>query len=253
VSLHPDDKSYSRKALVTGVSRGIGLAIAEKLLDLGFTVTGTHSRSPIPEKIAAHPGFRALKADFSDFTSVDAALKSHLSGDDAPGILVNNAGIADAAGLMVSDREWMDHAARTMMINFTVPAMLAKWALPVWTKRQGGILINIASRAAYRGDTGDYAAYAASKAALTAFTKSFAREYSGNRITAVTIAPGFVETDMAYDSIRLYGKDHVMKDLAVPELTQPSDVAEVVAAVASGKMLHITGTTIHVNGGSYLI
>jgi 3-oxoacyl-[acyl-carrier protein] reductase len=244
---------HTEQALVTGVSRGIGRAIAEKLLALGFTVTGTHSKSPIPAELLDHPCFTPVKVDFFNPDEVANRLRPILYSGNAPGVLINNAGIANGFNLLKDDSGWMAHSSETMMINYTIPAMLTRWVLPEWIRRENGILINIASRAAYRGDTGDFADYAASKAALTAFTKSVAREYSRHRITAVTIAPGFIETDMARDAIRLYGKEHVMKGLAVPELTQPSDVAEVVSAVAGGKMLHITGTTIHVNGGSYLI
>jgi 3-oxoacyl-[acyl-carrier protein] reductase len=244
---------HMKQALVTGVSRGIGRAIAEKLLAMGFTVTGTHSKSPVPGNLQDHPCFTPVKVDFFNPEEVSDMLRPILSSGNAPGVLINNAGIANGFDLLKDDAGWMAHSSGTMLVNYTIPAMLTRWVLPEWIRRENGVLINIASRAAYRGDTGDFADYAASKAALTAFTKSVAREYSRHRITAVTIAPGFIETDMARDAIRLYGKEHVMKGLAVPELTQPSDVAEVVSAVAAGQMLHITGTTIHVNGGSYLI
>lgn len=249
--MNKDD--HMKQALVTGVSRGIGRAIAEKLLAMGFTVTGTHSKSPVPGELLDHPHFNPVKVDFFNPDEVAERLRPILTSGNAPGVLINNAGIANGFDLLKDDAGWMAHSSGTMLVNYTIPAMLTRWVLPEWIRRENGILINIASRAAYRGDTGDFADYAASKAALTAFTKSVAREYSRHRITAVTIAPGFIETDMARDAIRLYGKEHVMKGLAVPELTQPSDVAEVVSAVAGGKMLHITGTTIHVNGGSYLI
>ncbi|MFU8860125.1 MAG: SDR family NAD(P)-dependent oxidoreductase [Cyclonatronaceae bacterium] len=246
-------EDFAKQVLVTGASRGIGRAIAGKLLDEGYTVTGTRSRSPMPAELQDHTRFTSVKVDFTRVESVNEMLAPLLRSDQAPGVLINNAGIADGYDLLGEDSGWIEHTSRTMLVNYTIPAMLTRWVLPVWIRRQNGVLINIASRAAYRGDTGDFADYAASKAALTAFTKSVAREYSRHRIAAVTIAPGFIETDMARDAIRLYGKEHVMKGLAVPELTQPSDVAEVVAAVASGRMLHITGTTIHVNGGSYMV
>jgi 3-oxoacyl-[acyl-carrier protein] reductase len=250
--LNKDHKT--KHALVTGVSRGIGRAIAVKLLAEGFTVTGTHSKSAVPDELQQHPRFNAIKVDFINPAEVTDKIGPVLQSDNAPGVLINNAGIAVGFDMLdQDDAGWMAHSSGTMLVNYTIPVMLTRWVLPVWIHRQNGVLINIASRAAYRGDTGDFADYAASKAALTAFTKSVAREYSRHRITAVTIAPGFIETDMASDAILRYGRDHVMKGLAVPELTQPSDVAEVVSAVAAGRMLHITGTTIHVNGGSYLI
>lgn len=249
----PVNDQPTTHAFVSGVSRGIGEAIAFQLLQNGFSVTGTHYRTAVPSELSENPAFRAIKVDLKNPEQVTEKLKPLLLSDSPPDILINNAGIAEAVDLLSDDLEWLEISAATMLVNFTIPALLTKWVLPGWIRNKSGILINIASRAAYRGDTGDFATYAASKAALTAFTKSVAREYSRHRITAVTIAPGFVETDMASDAIRIYGREQIMKDLAVPELARPSDVAGVVCAVASGSMLQITGTTIHINGGSYLI
>ena len=113
--------------------------------------------------------------------------------------------------------------------------------------------MNIASRAAYPGDTDDYASYAASKGGLVAFTKSIARGFGPKNIAAYSIAPGFIDTDMVREAIPIYGKAHIMKDIMMPELTPPEQVAEIVALLASGKVKHMTGHTFHVNGGSYII
>src|SRR5699024_2610326 len=113
-------------------------------------------------------------------------------------------------------------------------------------------IINIASRAAYRGDTQEYAAYAAAKAGLVAFTKSIARDFARQDIFAYSIAPGFVETDMAFDSIDTYGKEYLTEGSAFDEITSPEEVAELAAFLATGKVKHMTGATFHINGGSYM-
>src|SRR5699024_10450887 len=109
------------------------------------------------------------------------------------------------------------------------------------------------SRAAYRGDTQQFASYAASKGGLVAFTKSIARDFGEQGILAYTIAPGFTKTDMAEDSIDQYGEAYLPSGMALDELTSPVEVGEVVAVLASGKVPHMTGTTIHINGGSYML
>ncbi|MEM6526357.1 MAG: SDR family oxidoreductase, partial [Bacteroidota bacterium] len=116
----------------------------------------------------------------------------------------------------------------------------------------GGIIINISSRAARRGDTSDYLAYAASKGGLEAITKSIARAYGKKGITAFGVAPGFTRTDMAQDFIKAYGEDYVLNDLSLPELTEPKDIAQTVVFLASGLARHATGTTIDINAGSYV-
>ncbi|MDX1591715.1 MAG: SDR family oxidoreductase, partial [Balneolaceae bacterium] len=116
-----------------------------------------------------------------------------------------------------------------------------------------GIIINIASRAAYRGDTQEYAAYAASKAGMTAMTKSIARDFSKKGVVAYTIAPGFIETDMARESVEILGKEALTRNSAFDEITQPEEVAALVAFLCRGDVRHMTGSTFHINGGSYMI
>jgi NAD(P)-dependent dehydrogenase (short-subunit alcohol dehydrogenase family) len=240
-------------ALVTGASRGIGLAIASILLDNRFKVTGTSRSGMFPKPLSDHKSFSGLVADLGKDDGYNS-LTDIFSGDDAVNVLINNAGIFQEADLSSDDDNWMDVWDQTMQVNLKAPATLSKKAITAWLKSGSeGIVINIASRAAYRGDTQEYAAYAASKGALVAFTKSISREMGKKGITAFSVAPGFVETDMAKESIDVYGAEYLKKDLSFDDLTQPANVADLVYFLASGKARHMTGTTFHINGGSYLV
>ena len=240
-------------ALVTGASRGIGKSITQKLLDQDFAVLGTARSSDFPKAFANHSNFESLYVDLSKPVQLKDRLKPIFSRKKAPSILINNAGIFDDADTSTSDEEWLSNWDRTLQVNLRAPALLSKWALNRWVKQEVGLLINIASRAAYRGDTQEYASYAASKGGLVAFTKSIARDFGKKGISAYSIAPGFIKTEMALDSIEVYGKEYLTEGMSFDEITSPEEVGELVAFIASGKVPHMTGTTFHINGGSYMI
>jgi NAD(P)-dependent dehydrogenase (short-subunit alcohol dehydrogenase family) len=240
-------------ALVTGASRGIGKSITEKLLADNTRVLGTKRNSEFPDAFIDNPNFESLSIDLADPIQVEELLKPVFSRHKAPGIVINNAGIFEEAGMEKDDEDWLKAWDRTQQVNLRVPALISKWALNKWTEEQGGILINIASRAAYRGDTQEYTAYAASKGGLVAFTKSVARDFGKQNIVAYSIAPGFIKTDMAMDSIDVYGEEYLTEGMAFDEITSPEEVAELVSFLATGKVKHMTGATFHINGGSYML
>lgn len=240
-------------ALVTGASRGIGKSITEKLLADNTRVLGTKRNSEFPDAFIDNPNFESLSIDLADPIQVEELLKPVFSRHEAPGIVINNAGIFEEAGMEKDDEDWLKAWDRTQQVNLRVPALISKWALNKWTEEQGGILINIASRAAYRGDTQEYTAYAASKGGLVAFTKSVARDFGKQNIVAYSIAPGFIKTDMAMDSIDVYGEEYLTEGMAFDEITSPEEVAELVSFLATGKVRHMTGATFHINGGSYML
>lgn len=242
-----------KKILVTGASRGIGKHITKILLENGAQVTGTKRSSSFPQDFVDHPNFSSLTVDLSDPIEIEQILKPVFSSDEAPDVLINNAGIFEEAGMEKDDENWLQTWDKTQQVNLRAPALLSKWALNRWTEEDGGILINIASRAAYRGDTQEYTAYAASKGGLVAFTKSVARDFGTQNISAYSIAPGFIKTDMAMDSIEVYGEDYLTEGMAFNEITSPEEVAELVAFLSTGKVKHMTGATFHINGGSYMI
>ncbi|MEX0647518.1 MAG: SDR family NAD(P)-dependent oxidoreductase [Balneolaceae bacterium] len=239
--------------LVTGSSRGIGFKIAKKLLADNFRVTGTTRKSEFPDELSSDPSFEPLKADLADQAEIEKNLKP-LFDENLPDILINNAGIFQEADFSVPDEHWLETWDQTMQVNLRASSLLCKWFVNGHVKnRSEGIVINIASRAAYRGDTQEFAAYAASKAGMVAFTKSLARDFGKQGITAYSIAPGFIETDMARDSISVYGEEYLTQGSAFDTITSPDEVANLAAFLASGQVKHMTGSTFHINGGSYMI
>ena len=245
----------NKTILVTGANSGIGNAIAQELLNAGA-------------KVALHfnsnsDGASKLKEQFSnqcelfqaDFNNVDEAIKLFedvLSWGDTLDVLINNAGTAIMNSVNLDDETWIKNWNTIMNINLLAAGVLSKKALEHFKTRNGGRIINIASRAAFRGDTPDYLAYAASKAGMVALVRSIARGFGKDGITAFSIAPGFTRTAMAQKSIDKYGEDFVIKDIALNELTEPKDIAPIVTLICSGKFDHGTGSNIDINAGSYV-
>lgn len=240
-------------ALVTGASRGIGKSITEKLLEQGAKVIGTARSSDFEDDFITNEHFEGLHVNLEYPEEIENKLKPLFHRENAPNVLINNAGIFLESGFESDDDSWLNSWDKTMQVNLRSSALLSKWALNRWKNCEGGILVNVASRAAYRGDTQEYAAYAASKGGMVAFTKSIARDFGKHNISAYSIAPGFIKTDMAMDSIEVYGEDYLTEGMAFDEITSPEEVGELVAFLASGKVRHMTGATFHINGGSYMI
>lgn len=237
------------KILVTGSSRGIGKSICDLLLVNDHEVIGT-SRSAINHSIN---NYTHKVCDLSKHGEVEK-LEEIFNQDQVPEVLINNAGIFIEAQFEDSDETWMEKWDQTQQVNLRSMALLSKWAINTWKEHKiEGRIINIASRAGVRGDTGEYAAYAASKGGMIAFTKSIARSLGKYGITAYSIAPGFVDTDMARESIEVYGAEYLTKDLALDSIAPPEQIAELVLLLASGKLTHATGQTFHINSGSYLV
>ena len=245
----------NKTILVTGANSGIGNAIAQELLNAGA-------------KVALHfnsnsDGASKLKEQFSDqcelfqadFNNVDETIKLFedvLSWGDTLDVLINNAGTAIMNSVNLDDETWIKNWNTIMNINLLAAGVLSKKALEHFKTRNGGRIINIASRAAFRGDTPDYLSYAASKAGMVALVRSIARGFGKDGITAFSIAPGFTRTAMAQKSIDKYGEDFVIKDIALNELTEPKDIAPIVTLICSGKFDHGTGSNIDINAGSYV-
>jgi 3-oxoacyl-[acyl-carrier protein] reductase len=242
-----------KQVLVTGASRGIGEAISLRLLGEGFKVTGTARSSAFPKTLSEHDHFRGLHVDLSDPSDLQTKLKP-LFENDCPDVLINNAGISTDADFSSSDEKWLNVWDRTIQVNLRSASLICKWFLNARDREKAeGIIINIASRAAYRGDTQEYAAYAASKGGMVAFTKSIARDFSRKGIFAYSIAPGFVDTDMAKEGVLIYGQEYLTQGSAFDQITPPSEIANMVAFIARGEVKHMSGSTFHINGGSYMI
>jgi len=241
--------------LVTGASRGIGRAIALALADAGGTVAVHYGQSrEAAEEVASACGHgaRPIQADLSDLDATDQLFDRVVDTLGPVDTLVLNAGVARSAPLDADTASWHDAWTDTMHVNLRAPELLCRHALPHFQDQDGGRLISVASRAAFRGDTPDYVTYAASKAGLVALTRSVARAFGDDGVKAFTIAPGFTRTDMAQAFIDEYGEAHATSDLALGDLTEPEDVAPFAVFLASGHADHATGATIDVNAGSYV-
>jgi NAD(P)-dependent dehydrogenase (short-subunit alcohol dehydrogenase family) len=241
--------------LVTGASRGIGRAIALRCAEAGATVAVHYAQSQdAAQEVADRCGNGSvpIQADLSDLNAADALLGDVVETLGPVDVLVNNAGVARSAPLDDATDAWNEAWTQTMAINLRAPELLCRHAVTHFQQNGGGRIINIASRAAFRGDTPDYMAYAASKAGVVALTKSLARGFGEDNITAFAVAPGFTRTDMAQDFIDTYGEEYATSDLALSTLTEPDDVAPTVVFLASGLADHATGTSIDINAGSYV-
>lgn len=241
--------------LVTGASRGIGAAIAEAFGAAGARV-GIHCGREVEkaEALAKRIGHNAavFQADLSRLEDCERLWRQARHGFGKIDVLVNNAGVAIGSPPDAPVTRWLADWESTMAVNLTATALLSREAVAHFQTIGGGRIVNIASRAAFRGDTPDYLAYAASKGGMVALTRSIARGYGKDGITAFVVAPGFTRTEMAQDFIDQYGEDFAMKDIALNRMTEPKDIAPTVLFLASGLADHATGSTIDINGGSYV-
>lgn len=245
------DEYKDKVILVTGASRGIGKAIANRFANKGAFVIGTAtsegSANKFSEYIAAE-GFsgKGLVLNIADKASVDE-FENSLREFDAPNILINNAGITrDNLFMRMKDDEWED----VMNTNLTGMYRVTKLCIRAMMKARYGRIINITSVVALSGNPGQ-TNYSATKAGMIGFTKSLAQEVGSRGITVNAVAPGFIETDMTNelsDEIR----DSILKQITLGRLGQADEVAAVTEFLASDNSAYITGQTLSVNGGMYM-
>lgn len=245
----------NQRILVTGASRGIGRAIARQLSESGAEVI-IHYNS---NKSEAETLFNQLKnpahleaCDLSQSAEVVGFIPRLVEKYGPLTALVNNAGVSISASDQLPTGEWLKIWEKTMTINATAVGILSKEFVDQAKPQQNGRIVMISSRAAFRGDTPDYLAYAASKGAMVSLTRSIARHYGKDGIKAFLIAPGFTRTDMANEILSEYGEDFALNDIALKELTMPEDIAPMVTLLCSGLADHATGTSIDINAGSYV-
>ncbi|SJM90622.1 3-oxoacyl-ACP reductase FabG [Crenothrix polyspora] len=236
-------------ALVTGASRGIGKAIAERLADDGFFVLGTATSDSGAEAISAYLSANGagLKLDVADAESVAELIKTITDTYGTPAVLVNNAGITrDNLLMRMKDTEWDD----IINTNLSSVFRMSKAVLRGMMKAKTGRIINISSVVGSTGNAGQ-ANYAAAKAGMIGFTKSMAKEVGSRNITVNTVAPGFIDTDMTKelsDDI----KTTLLAAIPLARLGQANEIAHAVSFLASEGAAYITGETLHVNGGMFM-
>lgn len=243
-----------RVALVTGASRGIGARVAERMIDAaadGVMINYVSNESAARE-LASRLGDRAavVQGNVGRPDDVERIVGATVERFGRLDILVNNAAIFE---LNEFDREsyqgWVDGWRRTLEVNLIGAANATFLAMREFRKLGGGKIINIASRAAFRGET-EFADYGASKAGLVNLTRSIARACAHENIIATCVAPGFVETDMAADELAKH-RDAIESQIPVGRVATVDDVANVVLFLASPLSDYLAGVTIDVNGGSY--
>lgn len=246
---------HNQRILVTGASRGIGRAIAKQLSESGAEVIIHYNANKAEaEKLQSelqHTSHIAA-CDLSNAEEVIGFIPSLVSKYGPISALINNAGISPSAADNLPTNEWLKNWENTFAVNTTAVGILCKEFVEHAITQQNGRIVNISSRAAFRGDTTDYIAYAASKGAIVSLTRSIARHYGKQGIKAFLIAPGFTRTDMANAILEEYGEGFALNDIALNELTTPEDIAPMVTLLCSGLADHATGTSIDINAGSYV-
>lgn len=236
-------------ALVTGASRGIGKAIAEKLASQGATVIGTATSTTGAQAISDYLGDNGVGKvlNVADATSIQSLLDGLNQDHGGVDILINNAGITrDNLLLRMKDDEWQD----IMDTNLTAIFKLSKAVLRGMMKKRFGRIINVGSVVGSTGNAGQ-ANYAAAKAGVIGFSKSMAREVASRGITVNVVAPGFIDTDMT-KSLSDEQKASIFKDIPANRLGTPQEIAAAVVFLASDEAGYITGETLHVNGGMHM-
>ncbi len=241
--------------LLTGASKGIGAATAEKLLKEGATVIGTYNSGiGALEELAQTYGsgrLLALKGDLGDMNAVESIWQQALDFKGHINALVNNAGIAPVVDVDGSDSEWHRVWQQTLAVNLQAVADLCRRAILHFKAHDGGAIVSVASRAAQRGDGVDSLHYAASKGAVVALMKSIARGYAAENILAYTIAPGWVKTDMA-SVIYTSGNERMLAEIPMGDAAPPEEIGNLIAFLLSDQMRHATGSTFDINGASYV-
>ena len=231
--------------LITGASRGIGAAAYALLKSTGHNVVG-HSTRGSDELIAGDLADPAAPARIWE-----AALGRLGGRVDA---LVNNAGIYESVADFAEDEEW--HAAwqRTLTINVQSAADLSRLAIAHFREREGevGRIVNVASRAAFRGDSPQHWHYAASKAAIVGMTRTIARGYAAQGILCFAVAPGFTVSEMTEEYLAGRGGAAIVADIPLGRVASTDEVAEVIRWLAVDAPASSTGSVIDVNGASYV-
>jgi len=228
--------------LVTGASRGIGKAIVDSLDPDDVTAVG--------QSTTGADGL--LAADFSREGAADRLWQETLDRlDGRIDVLINNAGLFDPNPIASDD--WLESWNRTMTINLTASAELCRLAVLHFQQRdESGRIINIASRAAYRGDSPAHWHYAASKGGMVAMTKTIARAYAKNEILAFAICPGFTMTGMAEDYLESRGGDKLLADIPLGRVAQPEEIASIARFCALDAPPSMTGAVLDANGASFV-
>jgi NAD(P)-dependent dehydrogenase (short-subunit alcohol dehydrogenase family) len=242
--------------LVTGGSRGIGAAIVRALGAAGATVA-LHYRQSTDAARALRDELgedrcHLVQADLAEPDSA-ARIWSHATAAAGPlDALVNNAGIFEAAPLDMEIDAWRAVWRRVLQVNLISPAELCRHAINDFRGRGGGRIVNVSSRAAFRGEVPEQMPYGAAKGGLVALTKTIARGYAKDGVLAFGIAPGFVATDMVSENVDPAAIAPILAEIPLGEMADADEIGALTVFLCSGRARHLTGATFDVNGASYV-
>ena len=244
--------SFNNKiVIITGGASGIGRSISNNFRQRGATVLVLDYDENKVNAINDYDDkyFKAYLVDITDIQQVKNIINKIQNKYLKIDILVNNAGLN-----LINKFEDVDEDDFYKVINTNLKGtyFCTQEVVKYMILEKSGRIINIASRAAFRGDTVEYLAYAASKAGVVSLSKSIARAFGKDGITCFVVAPGWVKTDMADESIEKYGDEYILQGNSLDRLTEPEDIAPIVTLLTSGLADHATGTTIDINAASYV-
>jgi len=244
----------NKTVLITGASRGIGretalqMAEAGALLGLNYNQSADATRSLVAE--IGDERCLAIRADVADPVETEAMIDAMVRRFGRIDVLVNNAAIFDLNRFEGDDYDaWQRGWQRTFQVNVFGAANAAYLAMRSMRAHGGGKIINVASRAAFRGET-EFADYGASKAALVNLTRSIARACAKDKIVASCVAPGFIETEMAHAELAAH-REEIEGQIPLRRVGTPADVAAAILFLASPQADYLNGVTIDINGGSW--
>ncbi len=223
--------------LLTGASRGIGAAIHLALEARGARVAAFSSKDGDLANPATAPHLWRSALD-----SLDGRID----------VLINNAGLFEATALEASDDDWLAGWRKSMDVNLTSAAQLSRLAVLHFNVNSGGRIVNIASRAAHRGDSPAHWHYAAAKAGMVAMTKTIARGYAKQGVLAYAICPGFTMTGMAEEYLASRGGDKLLADIPLGRVAMPEEIATMAVFCALDAPASMTGAVLDANGASYV-
>ncbi len=243
--------------LMTGASRGIGAEAFKQAIAAGGDVILHYGKShDAAARLADAAGPErclAISADLAQAEAVARLWDEALAWKGRIDVLVNNAAIYEPADVDWSLEDWHASWARTLQINVQAPADLCRAAIRHYRARGGGgIIVNVTSRGAYRGELADHGHYAASKGALGSLTRTIARAFAKDGVLAYAVSPGWSATEMAIQGAPPEVLEAAKLEIPLGELTPPEDVAEIITFLSSGRARHATGITVDVTGGSYM-
>ncbi len=237
--------------LLTGAGRGIGYEIAKCALREGACVVAHVGRTQSKDVLFQSDSVLALTGDLSKPADIKKLWQNALNWKHRIDVLINNAGVYVASPLDPHSA-WENGWEQNLAINLRAPANLCRHAIQHFQQSNEGIIINMSSRAAHRGDGEDHMAYSAAKGGLLSLTKGIARNHASTNTVAYAIAPAWVRTQMAEAFIKENGENNITADLPMREITPASDVAETIIFLASGKARHANGCTIDITGADYV-